>query len=99
MNYYIIYYLPNTLIQDGEISYRIKHFEVKDNENISLVAEFIDDIVQLNYENIRIKASSIPMYDPKCPERSIPYLNVATEEQFNNLQGVDVTDRFINPSK
>lgn len=99
MHYYIIYYLPNTLIRDGEISYRIKHFEVKDNENMFPVVKFIDDIVQLNYENIRVKESSIPMYDPKYHDRSTPYLNVATEEQFNNLQGVDVTDRFIIPSK
>lgn len=86
MHYYVKYYLKNE-------EYRIKHFEVNNGEK-EPIENFIKQIETDGCQSFCVKRSLIPMASPTNFSGIMPYLNVADEEQFNKLDGDDVTSEF-----
>lgn len=84
MHYYVKYDIEN-----GD--YRIKHFDEEEMQNIR---GFIRQQESNGCTNFCVKCSNAPMASLLNLPGIMPYLNVADEEQFNNLD-VDITDEFM----
>ena len=91
MNYYVLYFLP----QGTEC--RIKYFECRNNEEMTHreLVNFITAKRGKGCCNFRVKCSPIPLYSHYEQRNVMPHLNVLTCDDFDNLDGIDVTDTFI----
>ena len=86
MHYYVKYFLC-----DEEC--RIKHFELN-NEEKQPINNFIEQIKTDGCTSFCVKRSHIPMVSLEGQQNIFPFLNVANEEQFNALNGEDITSDF-----
>lgn len=92
MNYYVLYFLP----QGTEC--RIKSFEGCNSEEMTRreIVNFITEKRDGGCCNFRVKCSPTPLYGQYEQRNIMPHLNVLTCNDFDNLEGIDVTDTYID---